>query len=109
MSGTKFGGAGQVSVPRWQNTRVSPEALSSEQQTAPVMGHDSLPQLTLGSSHTPGLAQRPVLQRVSVAGARQMPPVPAQLEQTPLQAVLQHTPCTQLPWAHSVPLVHDSP
>lgn len=38
-----------------------------------------------------------------------MPPVPAQVEQMPLQAVLQHTPSTQLPEAHSTPLPHATP
>jgi hypothetical protein len=108
-SGMKAGGSGQASAPRWQNTRVSPPALSSEQHTAPVMGQVSLPHCTAGAAHTPGLAQAPVLHRVSVAGARQMPPLPAQLEQTPLHAELQHTPWTQLPSAHSTLLVHVAP
>lgn len=49
MSGTKLGGAGQVAAPRAQNRRVSPEALSSEQQTEPVTGQASVPQVTVGS------------------------------------------------------------
>jgi len=36
-------------------------------------------------------------------------PLPAQVEHVPLQAELQHTPSTQLPRAHSVPLVHVTP
>ena len=97
MSGMTAGGGGQVSLPRWQNRRVAPPALSSEQHTAPVMGQLSEPHATLGASQTPGLAHSPVLQRVSEAGARQTPAVPEQVEQIPLQAELQHTPETQLP------------
>lgn len=108
MSGTNAGGAGQVSLPRWQNRRVSPEALSSEQHTAPVIGQLSVPHVTDGGWHTPGLAHSPVLQRESAAGARQMP-VPAQVEQTPLHAELQQTPSMQLPRAHSLLLVQAAP
>jgi hypothetical protein len=106
----KAGGAGQASLPRWQNTRVSPPALSSEQHTAPATGQLSLPHDTAGPAHTPAVVLHcPVAQRVSVAGARQRPVVPAQVEQMPLQAELQQRPWTQLPCAHSAPVVQAAP
>lgn len=108
MSGMTAGGAGHSSLPSSQNRRVLLAALSSEQQTAPLMGHSSAPQMTAGTTQTPWLAHDPVGQSGSATGARQMPVV-AQVEQTPLQAELQHTPSTQLPRAHSSPFTQGVP
>jgi hypothetical protein len=94
-SGTKFGGAGH-SVPRTQNTRVVPEAVNSEQHSESLRLQRSLPHCTCGCWQTPALAHCPVAQRVSVAGARQMPPAQPAVH-VPLQAELQQMPPTQLP------------
>ena len=74
--------------------------------------------------HAPPPSQTPSLPHVDCAVAEHMPrglvPLPAgvhvpmlptcaQVLQAPVQAVLQHTPSTQLPLAHTLPVVHAVP